>query len=186
MNNLIYAGSAILIVILIFVVFRHIVHKDYMRKGKLTIRSAASEWILILSWVYFTYTFQPIDWPAIHVSIYEKAIGWIFIIIGLLFFFYSLLWLGIKRSHGLKPDRIMQSGPYKFSRNPQIVGFCLSFIGYVLLWQSWYMLGSLVLLFLFSHVMVITEEEHLRDSHGNNYRQYCKRVPRYLGIPKIP
>jgi len=34
------------------------------------------------------------------------------------------------------------------------------------------------------HVMVLTEEEHLHNSYGQVYKQYCKRVPRYLGYPK--
>jgi len=31
------------------------------------------------------------------------------------------------------------------------------------------------------HVMVLTEEEYLHNTHGQDYEQYCKRVPCYLG-----
>jgi protein-S-isoprenylcysteine O-methyltransferase Ste14 len=34
------------------------------------------------------------------------------------------------------------------------------------------------------YLMVLTEEEHLRNAHGEGYAQYCERVPRYLGFPR--
>jgi protein-S-isoprenylcysteine O-methyltransferase Ste14 len=30
------------------------------------------------------------------------------------------------------------------------------------------------------HLMVMTEEEHLREVYGEEYERYCERVPRYL------
>jgi len=184
MNHVLYLGSAFLVLISIFVIFRVIVRLDYKRKGGLTFWSVASEWLLILIWVFFTNSFLPADWPMIHVVILLQVIGWICILSGVGIFFGSFAWLGLQRSHGLKADKIMQSGPYRFTRNPQIVGFCLSMIGFTILWPTWYVLGSLLLLFVFSHAMVITEEEHLLDVHGDKYKQYCKLVPRYVGIPR--
>ncbi len=35
------------------------------------------------------------------------------------------------------------------------------------------------------HTMVLTEEEHLTRVHGDAYRDYCRRVPRYLGKPTL-
>jgi protein-S-isoprenylcysteine O-methyltransferase Ste14 len=55
-------------------------------------------------------------------------------------------------------------------------------IGVVVLWPSWYALGWVVLYGIVVHLMVLTEEEHLRAVHGEEYERYCSRVPRYLGI----
>jgi len=34
------------------------------------------------------------------------------------------------------------------------------------------------------HMMVLTEEEHLRERFGVEYECYMEQVPRYLGISK--
>ena len=75
----------------------------------------------------------------------------------------------------------MQSGPYRITRNPQIVGGSLLVIGTTLLWPSWYALGWIALYGVVAHLMVITEEENLHRVFGEEYAQYCERVPRYLG-----
>lgn len=56
-------------------------------------------------------------------------------------------------------------------------------IGVAILWPSWYALGWVILAAGF-HMMVLTEEENLRNVYGEEYTQYCKRVPRYLGFPQ--
>jgi len=33
-----------------------------------------------------------------------------------------------------------------------------------------------------AHLMILSEEEHLRDVFGEEYERYCERVPRYLGL----
>jgi len=55
-------------------------------------------------------------------------------------------------------------------------------IGVAVLWPSWYALGWVLLAAVF-HIMVLTEEENLRNVYGEEYTQYCKRVPRYIGFP---
>jgi protein-S-isoprenylcysteine O-methyltransferase Ste14 len=55
-------------------------------------------------------------------------------------------------------------------------------IGAVVLWPSCYALGWVVLYGIVAHMMVLTEEDHLRDVFGEEYERYCGRVPRYLGI----
>ena len=77
---------------------------------------------------------------------------------------------------------MVQSEPYHVTRNPQLVGGSLLVIGTVVLWPSWYALGWAVLYGIVAHMMVLTEEEHLRDVFGGEYERYCGRVPRYLGI----
>lgn len=53
-------------------------------------------------------------------------------------------------------------------------------LGIALRWPSWYALGWMLLFVAMIHMMVITEEEHLRDVFGEEYVRYCKKVPRYL------
>jgi protein-S-isoprenylcysteine O-methyltransferase Ste14 len=62
-----------------------------------------------------------------------------------------------------------------------VLSCALIVIGYALLWPTWHSLGWVLLYALIAHVMVITEEEHLRGVHGEAYLRYCQRVPRYFG-----
>jgi protein-S-isoprenylcysteine O-methyltransferase Ste14 len=92
--------------------------------------------------------------------------------------------LGILRAFGLQVDELQESSYYQVSRNPQVLGCVLYVIGFVILWPSWFALGwGLSLLFVL-HVMVLTEEGHLRNTFGQDYEAYCNKVPRYLGYPK--
>jgi protein-S-isoprenylcysteine O-methyltransferase Ste14 len=110
--------------------------------------------------------------------------GWVMIALGVLTMLISLAWLGLRRSHGLEVDTLIQSGPYSLTRNPQIVGFSLGMIGFVMVWPSWHMTISLLLYVVLFHLMVLTEEEHLLSRYGNEYLRYCEETPRYIGVPR--
>jgi protein-S-isoprenylcysteine O-methyltransferase Ste14 len=76
---------------------------------------------------------------------------------------------------GLEVDALIQTGPYRVNRNPQIVGGSLLVIGSAVLWPSWYALGW-VLYGVVAHLMVLTEEEHLHKAYGEEYVGYCEQV----------
>jgi protein-S-isoprenylcysteine O-methyltransferase Ste14 len=93
-----------------------------------------------------------------------------------------MAWLGIGRSFGRPAAVLHTSGPYRWSRNPQILGGTLMVVGVAWMWPSAYALGWVLLWAALAHWMIITEEEHLGRTLGDAYRQYCARVPRYFGI----
>jgi len=179
-----YLGSAFLVLVAIVVIFRVIVRRDYLQRGRLTPVSSASEWLVFIIWVSFSYFHLPADWPMIHVGLILRLAGWVMVTLGVLTMLLSLAWLGLRRSHGLKADILLQSGPYRMTRNPQIVGFSLGMIGFVMVWPSWHMMMSLLLYVVLFHLMVLTEEEYLLSRYGNEYLRYCEQVPRYIGIPR--
>ncbi len=76
------------------------------------------------------------------------------------------------------------SGLYSFSRNPQFVGYGLLILGVVIAWGrtlGW--IGLLSYLGL-AYLMARVEESHLTRVYGQSYRDYCSRVPRFVGLPK--
>ena len=103
--------------------------------------------------------------------------------VGIVFGLAAMASLGFRRSCGQEENELKQTGLYGLTRNPQIVAFFPLILGIALRWPSWYALGWMVLWAAMIHMMVLTEEEHLRDVFGEEYRQYCKRVPRYIGFP---
>ena len=145
--------------------------------------SSASEWLLGIIWASFSYFYLPDDWPRIHVSLILQSAGWAVITLGVLIMLWSLAGLGLRRTHGVDADFLVQTGLYRWTRNPQIIGFSLGMIGFITLWPSWHMLVSILLLVVLLHLMVITEEEHLLAKHGAVYLRYCDQVPRYIRMP---
>lgn len=75
---------------------------------------------------------------------------------------------------------LMTDGPYRFTRNPMLVGMYAYHIG-IMLW-----LGSLIPLAIFAvediflTFQVRAEEKRLESDFGDEYLEYKKRVPRYL------
>ncbi|UCC74531.1 MAG: isoprenylcysteine carboxylmethyltransferase family protein [Gemmatimonadota bacterium] len=177
-----YVILAVLTLVIAYVVFRVIVRRDYQRKGKLTPFSSFMEYVAIGSWVYFTYVNVPPDWPAIHVSPALEVIGSILFYGGLAVTLVALVWLGVRRSHGLEVSQLKQSGVYGLTRNPQSLAFVVAIIGNLILWPTWQNLVALIMLAVVLQLMILTEEEHLREVFGEAYETYCRRVPRYVGL----
>ena len=81
-------------------------------------------------------------------------------------------------------DKLITKGPYRYSRNPQYLGDSLLIIGYFLLANSWRVgiIGALGIILNF--LAVFTEEPWLEDRFGDTYREYKRRVPRFIGIQR--
>ncbi len=115
----------------------------------------------------------------------NKILGWIALgtmSLGAVLSLGFMGYLGIKTSIGQGSSAVQQSGPYRWSRNPQIVTYSLVILGFVLLHPSLESTGWAILYGILAHMMVITEEEFLRDSFGIDYQTYCERVPRYISL----
>jgi len=78
---------------------------------------------------------------------------------------------------------LVDSGIYRYSRNPFFVAYLLMFAAYTVLLQSPALLLLSLLGFGLVHSMVTREEKYLQATHGSAYSQYTQRVPRYLGRP---
>ena len=85
-------------------------------------------------------------------------------------------------NHEVAPrtKHLMTDGPYRFSRNPMLVGVYVYDIG-VLLWlQSWWPLLVFAVEIVFLTLQVRSEEKRLEADFGDEYRAYKQRVPRYF------
>lgn len=168
--------------------FRILVRRDYRRRGRLTLLSSLLELIIWLAYIVVPYLYNPPCWPYVWSCDPDSPrvvalIGYFLIGAGALLGFGAMFWLGLRRSFGRHVTALFESGPYAFSRNPQIVGGSMMVAGVALLWPSWYAAGWILLWIAMFHPMVLTEEEHLRRVHGEAYTRYCERVPRYISLP---
>ena len=75
---------------------------------------------------------------------------------------------------------LMTDGPYRFSRNPMLLGVYVYDVG-VLLWLlSWWPLVVFAVEVVFLTLQVRSEEKRLAADFGEEYLAYKQKVPRYL------
>lgn len=82
----------------------------------------------------------------------------------------------------LDAGSLVTAGPYRWSRNPQYVGYFLFLFGFALNDWSLWCLAALLVVAISLHVLVLVEEEHLRRAFGEPYLEFCRKVPRYAGL----
>jgi len=77
------------------------------------------------------------------------------------------------------------TGIYRISRHPMNFGWLLMFIGIGIAGASWvYLLVTLIYLGMYKNILAIPEERMCCERFGDVYREYMKRTPRWIGIPK--
>jgi protein-S-isoprenylcysteine O-methyltransferase Ste14 len=82
------------------------------------------------------------------------------------------------------PRRLVVSGPYRFVRNPMYIGAGLALVGAALFYQTPSLLAYAGLLWLTTHIFVVTyEEPTLRRTFGADYERYCETVGRWWPKP---
>lgn len=129
----------------------------------------------------FTYPVDIIPQPF-------NLVGILFIPIGLLFMIwanYALLQIGKiglrDREPMQKPSALVLVGPYRFSRNPLYLGGILALFGLVIVWSSIVTAFFTVLVYIiFRYVFIKREEVILEEEFGDEYRDFKKRVRRWI------
>lgn len=78
-------------------------------------------------------------------------------------------------------SRLVDFGPYRWSRNPQYVGFVAIYVGLALLMNSiWPLLLLPGVVIALEIIVIAREERYLRTVFGPAYEEYCRRVNRWL------
>jgi protein-S-isoprenylcysteine O-methyltransferase Ste14 len=180
-----YLLFAFLLILFAYIVFRRIVRREYRDRGRLGPLASVAQLLVFLGYYTFPYFFNPPEWPWFwrmsgSASQLSQLIGIVIIGLGMLVAFGTMAWFGIGKAFGVEVEGITRQGPYRISRNPQILGGYLLAIGVFLQWPSLYMAGWVLIYALIAQWMVATEEEHLSRVFGEEYERYCSEVPRYL------
>src|SRR5262245_13181743 len=76
---------------------------------------------------------------------------------------------------------IVQTGPYRFSRNPIYLAFSLLQLGIAVWINSWWLVATLAAALALVHYVVIPrEEQYLEERFGAEYREYTASVRRWF------
>jgi protein-S-isoprenylcysteine O-methyltransferase Ste14 len=102
---------------------------------------------------------------------------------GLLVLLASLISFGRSFRVGIdvdRPDKLVTTGVFAWSRNPIYVAFFLVLVGQFLVFPNWVPLVYLFAGTWLFHRQVLREEEFMRQQYGEEYAAYCRRVRRYV------
>lgn len=135
---------------------------------------ALSTHVIIMPLVFIYSIFLPL----------KTGSAWLYT--GLLLFVISLLMsiatlFNIASSSNDKP---VTKGVYRISRHPMYFSGFLMFISIAISCASWVVFLCGVLWIVIWQIVVPTEERLLIEKYGDDYREYMKRTPRWIGIPK--
>ena len=92
---------------------------------------------------------------------------------------WGMVTVGWKNTSGQRGG-LVSAGPYRFTRNPQYLGDIVFFIGVGVIANSVFLWIAHLLLALVFVVGPLTEEPWLEEQYGDAYREYRRRVPRFL------
>ena len=82
------------------------------------------------------------------------------------------------------PDKLVTKGIYRYSRHPMQLTLFLLLLGVGIATASWVFLLLSVVFIIMPIVCAHAEEHHCLKVYGDAYREYMKRTPRWVGIPK--
>ena len=133
---------------------------------------------------YFIFLTPPLfiyfDWNSGIWSEWTRLIiGLPLLVLGNAFLLWGINNLGAKNTSGIK-DGFVDTGPYRFSRNPQYVGDFALFLGIIIISNSGVVLITHLLTVLVFLIAPLAEESWLEEQYGTVYKDYCSRVSRFL------
>jgi len=184
---MLYWIGIIITLLAAYLVFRVAVRRDYLNRGSLSTFSTILEFVIFALHANLIYLHLSVPWPQLPpapenpVQLY---LGSAVSILGLLATLAIMAHLGFSTTMGQQPEGVRQTGPYRWTRNPQLLTYGVLLLGFGIMYPSIQIAAWILLFAAIGHLMVLTEEEHLLNQFGDEYLEYCNLVPRYLGRSK--
>jgi protein-S-isoprenylcysteine O-methyltransferase Ste14 len=127
---------------------------------------------IIIGFIYSI--FLPIDFNSI------------WFIVGLILFLIGVIFdLSVKYSlRNAKINKPFTNGPYRYSRHPSYIALFLIILSIAIMSLSWIFLIILIIATIHLILAVPAEEKFCIKKYGEDYKDYLKRTPRWIGIPK--
>lgn len=163
------------------IIFSRII-KEYEKTDYLSLQSSYLQvFVFVLLALLINIPFFFTDWPKIHIGLFTFNLGLFFIFAGALITLGSMKIFGSWRKViGSKTNKLNTTGFYKYSRNPQLLGYGTFLLGFTFLWPSIFAIVCYFVYWYISFSMILVEENHLRKTFGKDYLDYCAKTPRLL------
>ncbi len=156
--------------------------KGKSKKVNLSILLSTIIYVLILLRLF---VLNPKWWFEFEVFDFGWLSGFGYVLVSFGFFVGLLALQAMKDSWrvGIKRDQktdLVTYGVYSFSRNPYFFSYNILILGFIFIFPSIILIGLYLSLVVIFHKMILEEEEHLEEVHGENYLEYKGRVSRYF------
>lgn len=164
-----------------------IVQHDYLEHGRLNQLTAFLQLVVWFAFhIFLALTVFGDLWPPLEAYIPKNWIGAVVFLTGLAICFTGMAaFRSTTKITGRETNRLIIRGIYRWSRNPQYLGYGLIILGIVTGYWSATAWLALIGYMSLAYVTVRIEEEHLESVFGNEYRDYCRRVRRFLGRKSV-
>lgn len=181
---MVYAAAIVLALLAGFCLWR--ADREYERLHRLSPTTIVAAWLLhALHAGFVGVAAWHSAWPLPVGRTLAVALGSALLAQGLGFVIAAATgFRSIRRLAGARTDRLVVAGVYRYSRNPQSVGWMLALGGIALLGRSGLALLLVLLFWGIFWIYADMEERHLERVLGDEYRRYRDATPRYLGRPK--
>ena len=160
--------------------------RDYRSRRETSIQTVALVWAL--TGIHFSLVVLAVMKSTWHFGLYAPlglGSGIVLMVAGAgMCLSAAYAFRSIRRMNFLDDTRLVTEGIYRWSRNPQLVGWTLVLLGLGLILGSAMVLFLAVVGFVGYRVYLPTEEEHLRRVYGDAYETYRRRTHRYFGLPR--
>jgi protein-S-isoprenylcysteine O-methyltransferase Ste14 len=141
-----------------------------------------------LAWALAVLAGLALDWlmplPFIAAVVPAAWLGAMVFALALALFAWAIITMtraGSNVPTNLPSTTIVDTGPYRFTRNPIYVGMMLGLIGLAIAFNSLWLLLTLVpFVLVIRYGVVAREEADLERKFGDMYRRYRSRVRRWL------
>ena len=126
-----------------------------------------------------------LDWNALGLPRPSTlAVGGVLVVVGFAVALKGGRDLGGEETLGLEGE-LQVDGLYRYSRNPQYVGYAVATVAFVLVAGSAYATVLLAIYLSWWLLLPFAEEPWLREQYGDAYERYCERVPRFVGVQSV-
>jgi protein-S-isoprenylcysteine O-methyltransferase Ste14 len=180
-----YIGLGIVVILSLYCWFG--IKKAYEKGETLPLRVSIAIWVS--DTVHFLLVlFASLDntWLLPLNKIIALVSGTLMGVIGLIIMLAGMLeFRSLRKMSGLETSKLITTGIYRYSRNPQYTGWFLALLGISIMGRSGLALLLTIALIVGIHLYnVKLEEPYLERIFGEEYRRYKSSTPRYIGMPK--
>ncbi|MEQ1942899.1 isoprenylcysteine carboxylmethyltransferase family protein [Mesorhizobium sp. VNQ89] len=126
----------------------------------------------------------PLPWFGSPMSDILVAVGWLALLAMVSLFLTAFRAMANAKTPinpNKRPEHLLTTGPFAVTRNPIYLADTLLLIGVGLITGiTWFLPAAIVAAFATQKVAIQKEERWLADKFGKHYRDYTKRVRRWI------